>query len=162
MRSPSDVNVKELCELIKSGLPVESSVALAGIHPFEFSAWMTWGRDPGGRPEFHDFALKVDKARASRVQTYIQSIWSASDGDWKAASWLLERLEPALFARKTGPMAVEEVPEMDNESEFDIASLTHEEYDKIIMYQTEGVNSREESDEYRALVNKVNGVAGKD
>jgi hypothetical protein len=70
------------------------------------------GADPRRAPQGHDqeggggshdepeFAEAVKAAEADSQQELLKKIWTASDQQWQAAAWMLERRWPQDFARR--------------------------------------------------------------
>lgn len=103
----------ELLNLIVLGLPVNKAVAMVNISESTFYGWMSRGmveRDrlatiDGAKPKpeeklFLEFLESLTRARAEAIAKKVAVISStASQGDWKAAAWWLERQVPEDFGR---------------------------------------------------------------
>lgn len=83
---------------IAAGNYQETACELAGIHPSTFYLWMARGE--GGRKPYSEFFEAIKKAEAAAEAKRIQQITKASDTDWKAAAWYLERRYPDRWGRR--------------------------------------------------------------
>lgn len=103
----------ELLNLIVLGLPVNKAVAMVNISESTFYGWMSRGmveRDrlatiDGAKPKpeeklFLEFLESLTRARSEAIAKKVAVISSAaSQGDWKASAWWLERQVPEDFGR---------------------------------------------------------------
>ena len=103
----------ELLNLIVLGLPVNKAVAMVNISESTFYGWMSRGMVERDRlatingakrkPEeaiYLNFLESLTRARAEAIAKKVAVISStASQGDWKAAAWWLERQVPEDFGR---------------------------------------------------------------
>lgn len=89
---------------LRDGMSLRDSCALAGVSKRHFHRWMT-----------EDAALssQVKKARLDSKLVHVRNIKSHAFGDWKASAWLLERMYPKEFARRT----VIELPKRDSDED---------------------------------------------
>lgn len=98
--------VKIICDHLRKGASYNASANAAGLNQNTFNGWYLTGekesqwRDKGRKrnPELDDYVYlykQVIKALAETEtklsNTIIQSSQKDSDGDWKAAAWMLER-----------------------------------------------------------------------
>ena len=111
-----DVKREELLNLIVLGLPVNKAVAMVNIAESTFYHWMSRGmteRDrlatiPDARPKpeekiYLEFLESLTRARAEAIAKKVAVISSAaSQGDWKASAWWLERQVPEEFGKPLG------------------------------------------------------------
>ena len=81
----------EVVARVASGVPVGQAAEMAGVNR---STLWRWRRDD----EQLDKALLM--ARASFLARQVERIDKAAEDDWRAASWLLERSEPASWGRR--------------------------------------------------------------
>lgn len=107
------VKKDELINLIVLGLPVSKAVAMVNISESTFYGWMSRGmveRDrlatiqgAKAKPEerlYLEFLESLTRARAEAIAKKVAVISSAaSQGDWKASAWWLERQVPEDFGR---------------------------------------------------------------
>lgn len=83
--------VKKLCDAIRLGASYGDACGYAGIDIATFGRW---------RDEFADFAHEIKEAEASgRVQLIAKIQKAATDGNWQAAAWMLERRDPQNYGR---------------------------------------------------------------
>ena len=81
----------ELFRLLSDGLPVTLATAAAGIGRTTFYNWMNDAK----------FAEQVEAAQARAVAPLLDRIrTAASNGQWQAAAWILERRWPGEFGRR--------------------------------------------------------------
>lgn len=88
----------EIVKLTRAGLSAYDSARATGIGKRTFMSWMERGRDDDGEV-YVRFYEDVEKARSFAKAGLVSRIVRASDGDWKAAAWLLERKFPAEYGR---------------------------------------------------------------
>src|SRR4051794_20853602 len=63
--------------------------------------WRKEAKKKDARPIYHDFCNAVDLGKAEFVERALDTIRAAAvRGDWKAASWGLERLLPEHFGNQ--------------------------------------------------------------
>ena len=108
-----DIKREELINLIVLGMPVNKAVAMVNISESTFYNWMSRGMverdrlatlvDAKNKPEekiYLDFLESLTRARAEAIAKKVAVISSAaSQGDWKASAWWLERQVPEDFGR---------------------------------------------------------------
>jgi hypothetical protein len=108
-----DIKREELINLIVLGMPVNKAVAMVNVSESSFYNWMSRGMverdrlativDAKNKPEekiYLDFLESLTRARAEAIAKKVAVISSAaSQGDWKASAWWLERQVPEDFGR---------------------------------------------------------------
>ena len=108
-----DSKREELINLIVLGLPVNKAVAMVNIAESTFYNWMSRGMverdrlatiiDAKPKPDeriYLDFLESLTRARAEAIAKKVAVVSSAaSQGDWKASAWWLERQVPEDFGR---------------------------------------------------------------
>lgn len=87
----SKATVDALIASIAAGETNKGAAASVGLSEAQFYVWMD------ERPEF---AEQVACARTNRRKALLARIESASEKDWRATAWLLERYHPDEFARQ--------------------------------------------------------------
>jgi hypothetical protein len=88
-RTPA--TTRKILRGIAAGLPVKMAAAAAQVSVETFFRW---------RREVPEFDVAVEAALAKSVRHHLKVIeTAASQGDWKAASWLLEHRFPEHFAK---------------------------------------------------------------
>lgn len=97
-------NRREIIKLVRAGLSTTDVAKAVGIHPSTLFNWLSWGEDGiRGRDddgEYVEFAHEYRRAEAMRKAFHLQNITrAASDGQWQASAWYLERAYPQEFGR---------------------------------------------------------------
>jgi hypothetical protein len=101
----------KIVEALAEGHSIESAAALASINRRTLQRWMKRAaeeEDDGG--VFAEFLNRCEIARAKFEASRVDIIRKAGDkGEWTAAAWWLERVEPQRYGRRTvthhaGPM----------------------------------------------------------
>lgn len=87
-----------ICSEIAKGIPKKYACVKAGVSYVQMMEWEKLGEE--GREPFLTFAREVAQARHAHIAMRLEAIESGG-GDWKRQAWLLERLEPTLFAPTT-------------------------------------------------------------
>lgn len=107
-----DIQVK-IVDALKMGNYIETASALAGVHKSTVYDWLKRGarekdrinKSPNARMKkeeepFVRFSDVVEKAMAEAEQRDLLIIAKASQQDWKASAWRLERRFPHRWGRK--------------------------------------------------------------
>ena len=81
----------EILQTIREGQPITRAARLCGVNPDSVHRW---------RQEDPDFNEAVEEAIEFQVAVLTRKVDQASDTDWKAAAWRLERLRPDEFGSK--------------------------------------------------------------
>ena len=81
----------EILQTIREGQPITRAARLCGVNPDSVHRW---------RQEDPDFNEAVEEAMEFQVAVLTRKVDQASDTDWKAAAWRLERLRPDEFGSK--------------------------------------------------------------
>jgi len=76
---------------IRDGQPITRAARLAGLNPATVHRW---------REEDEEFGEAVEDALEFQIAVLTAKVDRASDTDWKAAAWRLERLRPDEFGAK--------------------------------------------------------------
>lgn len=108
--------ITKIAELVESGIPAESAIALCGVRTSAFYSWQARGRaeldrladagTPDGAPQaseaiFVELAEALQKARAAAELSAITEVRvAARDGTWQAAAWFLERSNPSRWGKQ--------------------------------------------------------------
>lgn len=79
-----------ICSAIASGGYIATAAAVAGISERTLYGWMRRGADET-EGQFVDFLHAIKKALAVAEFRYVQVIGKASETQWQAAAWMLER-----------------------------------------------------------------------
>ena len=107
---------EEIVKYLRAGNYVETAAAYAGLSKASVYNWMRRGRREIERVEddprrkireeeqpYVDFLYAVEKAQARAEITSVALINRASETQWQAAAWRLERKHPDRWGRKTVP-----------------------------------------------------------
>lgn len=89
-----------LCEQVEQGASNAAAAAAAGINKATLYRWLARGEQEDGGI-YSEFRTDFERARAFRQIHFAQKIMRAADDDWRAAAWLLSRLYPEDFSRRT-------------------------------------------------------------
>lgn len=86
--------------VIGGGGSLSSAARAAGIGKSTLSRWLALGKAAGAQRCYKDLVTAIDKAEAQLEVTLCKRISDASEHDWKAAAWMLERRFPERWARQ--------------------------------------------------------------
>ena len=107
---------KTVVDALRGGAPPEAAAAFAGISRATYFNWLKRGREAiiqaNGNAEqivetdpYANFVVSVDEALSRFIVGTVAAIGTAgrtaTDGDWRALAWMLERRFPALFGKIT-------------------------------------------------------------
>lgn len=90
--------INQIAALVSSGNYIETACQISGISRSTFYDWKKKGEE-GKRP-FLEFLDTIKKAEAIAEAKRIQLISQASEENWQAAAWYLERRFPERWGRK--------------------------------------------------------------
>lgn len=91
---------KRVCDAIKQGATYALAAQYAGIHRDTLNEWMKAGEEAESG-SFSDFSDAVKAAEGQAAITWLRRIEkAASDGNWTAAAWKLERRYPQDYGRQ--------------------------------------------------------------
>lgn len=82
---------QKLVDVLTSGATIKDACAYVGIHIDTYYEWCK---------RFAEFSESVEKARATAKVSSVVVIRKASQENWQAAAWFLERSDPANWGRK--------------------------------------------------------------
>lgn len=99
---------------LRDGMSLRDSCALAGIGRRTFMTWQK--EDPA-------LLAQVKKARLESKLVHVRNIKNHAHKDWKASAWMLERMYPKEFAKRT----VIELPKRDADEDVFVRVPTPEE-----------------------------------
>lgn len=98
---------KKLCSYVRQGNWIETAAALCGVSTNSVRGWCLMGRrdiEGGRETDYAAFLEALETARAESESILLSRIVDASETDWKAAAWTLEKKNPRRFAAKTEPL----------------------------------------------------------
>lgn len=87
---------RDITSYISEGNPPTIAATLVGISPSTYFNWMSKGSEK--TPRFMEFSELIKRATAQSIANRVAHISRAAEGGhWRAAAWLLEKMEPELF-----------------------------------------------------------------
>lgn len=89
----------QICALISLGCSFRRAAKLSGVP--ESTVRSTMGRDP-------EFSERVRKAELSREVTPLNHLRNAQEKSWRAAAYMMERINPQDFSRRWPPQPTNE------------------------------------------------------
>lgn len=90
----------EIVRLIGMGNYLSTVAAVVGISAETIRNWVTWGKE--GKEPWVKLARDFERASGTAQTNHVAVIAkAASDGDWRASSWFLERRFPKRFAEQS-------------------------------------------------------------
>jgi len=99
------------CEAIRKGCTYKAAASAVGVCEKTIYNWFRKGREATRKNDKHkQFLQSVKKAEHERQQFLLERVINASEKDWKAAAWLLERRDAY---RKDA--VFDEIPEQQND-----------------------------------------------
>ena len=87
----SPERMQAVIDNIRDGQPITRAARLVGLNPATVHRW---------REEDEEFKEAVEDALEFQIAVLTAKVDRASDTDWKAAAWRLERLRPDEFGAK--------------------------------------------------------------
>jgi transposase len=92
-----DKIVDEVARAIALGMTQTDAARAAGVQPRTFESWLEKGR--AGNPAYARIVDPIDNARALGQRSLADRIAKASNKDWRAAAWILERRHPQTWGK---------------------------------------------------------------
>ena len=90
--------LRTLVDHLEAGVPEKHALKAAGITERRFRLYMQHGALADAGKPVRLFYEAVIRAVPARIRGALQAVITAiSEGDWKAAAWLLARLDPEAF-----------------------------------------------------------------
>jgi len=114
-------------DAIEKGNFNRDAARLANISESEFYLWLQEKISLDKiNPYFKsEFSEAVSRAKAKRTDFHVSKIREASNKDWKASAWMLEKLEPKVYGKTT------QIGFTNNHSVRSVSELTPEEQEKL-------------------------------
>ena len=88
---------KQILEMISNGVPMSTAAVANGVPKRTFFEWAAKGRGDDAVEPYRSFAVEVDKAQETWAARTVSRVDAASEKDWRAGAWLLERRRPDEF-----------------------------------------------------------------
>lgn len=85
---------ERICLLVSAGVPLPRATPMAGIPWNTAKTWAAKGRD--GIEPYDAYVDAIEAARAAFTCGLVDKIQAATNDDWKAAAWMLERRDKAF------------------------------------------------------------------
>jgi transposase len=105
--------IKTFCEAVRKGCTYKAAAAAAGCNERTIYTWLHKGRK-ATHGKYKNFYQAVKAAEHQRQQLLLERIINASEKDWKAGAWLLERRDgfrkDAVWEEELPQEEVEELP----------------------------------------------------
>jgi len=113
----------EIVKSVRCGIDIESSCAREGVGRRTLYDWIK--RAETGEEPFLSFATEMEAAQAEVMARITVNLIKASEEDWKAGAWLLERRKGSVYAppkqRFEHDVIAKEVDDMSEEKLLEIA-----------------------------------------
>ena len=90
---------KKIVELIEEGQFAETTANCVGITERTYYNWIQRGKNEECGPYFQFFQA-IEQASAKSEVEALDIIWKASERDWRAAAWYLERRFPNKWGKR--------------------------------------------------------------
>lgn len=92
---------ERILSLIREGNYASDACSACGVNKGTYTSWINRGNADiknGKNSAFAEFARQVKQARDEATAALVKTIKSASERQWQAAAWLLERTRPDQWA----------------------------------------------------------------
>ena len=87
----------EICRWLAQGCSIKATCKIVGIHQDTFFAWRTRGE--AGEEPFASFSERITREVGTGLASRLSKVIHA--GDWRADAWMLERMHPDEFGKRT-------------------------------------------------------------
>lgn len=91
--------IELICKAIKSGLTINNAARAAGVNPNTYYVWKKKGE--AGIEPWASYWERVQLAIHQGEAVLANRIATASQDDWRAAAWMLERRHPENWSKQT-------------------------------------------------------------
>jgi hypothetical protein len=91
------------------------AILMSGVRRGTFDGWMNKGRKQESGP-FREFYNGAMKARVARKRSLLVNVRLASQKDWRAAAWMLSKIDPAYSESARLTIALETQRQQDFEA----------------------------------------------
>ena len=112
---PSGLNDKVQAAFISAleqGCTVKAASAAAGVPKASVYRWLEKGKNPRSEKVFRDFRDAVMRAREKAAAALVVRVQEGASRDWRAATWLLARLDAENFGEPGSRMSAEQEARM--------------------------------------------------
>ena len=83
---------------VRCGASFKNACVAAGISERTFQRWRQKGEHQGAKTEYRRFWRDLTQAEQEGQTARLAIIQEAARNDWRAAAWLLERMDPERFS----------------------------------------------------------------
>ena len=87
----------KVAQFIKMGMTMTDSARAAGVNPRTLFSWMEKAK--AGQEGYDEVNEILENARAIGQAVLVQRVIKASEHDWKAAGWILERRHRDIWGK---------------------------------------------------------------
>lgn len=91
---------EEVCQLIETGIPIETAAQAKGVGVSTWHRWTQRGREAKRGP-YRRFYKRVMEARARAEVRFVAIIALSAEKDWRSAAWMLERRNPKQWGQQS-------------------------------------------------------------
>ncbi len=91
--------IDTILKFVASGSYFETAATAAGVPRPTFYYWLKQSNNPKANPIYKEFRIKLEKAAAEAELKDILRIAQASQSQWQAAAWRLERRYPDRWGK---------------------------------------------------------------
>jgi hypothetical protein len=105
--------IEELCGYLEEGTTIKTAATLAGISERGYHLWKKRGREEIDRVDesprrsvrksermYVEFVKRTEQARRKAVRKRVENVRDAGKEDWRAAAWMLERMDKENWTKK--------------------------------------------------------------
>ncbi len=121
-----------LIDAVSQGVPLRTACLAAGVSRSTLYRWT----------KADSIARRIRKARMEGKLFHLRNIREHSKTDWRASAWILERMYPKEFGRRT----IIEMPRRDSDDDVFVRVLTPEEAREIALARARAAGSLEPQD----------------
>lgn len=91
--------IKAICKAKVLGQPLETCAQLAGVNRNSIYNWIRQGKKKKGNPLCKKLNTALAAANAKFINDNMENLRRHAKISWQCSAWLLERREPAAFAK---------------------------------------------------------------
>jgi len=93
--------IRRICEGIRLGMTQDMAAARAGVARATFYRWKAEGekQKAGAKRDFRDALTRAEADGQAALLATVQEAAAGRQGDWRAASWILERRHREGFGK---------------------------------------------------------------
>ena len=104
----TDEFITEFCKYVSNGVSIKDACSVCGISEVTFYQWKKEAEFKKSDPLYKSvvnrelkikFSNEIKKAEVKFKSYHLSNITNASQSDWKASAWILERKYPKEYAR---------------------------------------------------------------